>query len=176
MSYVFNSNLMDEPNPTRTGEVEKFYATVRMSQLRPAASIVLMTEKLANAGEYFDPGVVGASEKNPYTTGKNHFSGGSTGTYIGYSDGVAQLKANWKRFAARHNGGGNLLFADGHVSYYKWADVQLFKNDNLNGGGEKKLKYTDSTLPGTNNASAYSGLNDDANSPDIIWDPFGPCN
>jgi prepilin-type processing-associated H-X9-DG protein len=25
----------------------------------------------------------------------------------------------------RHSGGGNLLFADGHVTYYKWRDTQI---------------------------------------------------
>jgi prepilin-type processing-associated H-X9-DG protein len=176
MSYVINSNLLDEPNPTFTGESIPFHYSVRMSQLRPAACVVLMCEKLANGGEYMDPGVMAACNANPYTTGNNHYANGSTGAYVGYTNGVGQLKANWKRFAARHNGGGNLLFADGHVSYYKWAQVQLFINDNYQQGNEKKLKYTDETMPGTNNAKAYSGLNDNANSPTIIWDPFGPCN
>ena len=59
------------------------------------------------------------------------------------------MKANWKRFAARHNGGGNLLFADGHVSYMKWVDAQI----------QNPL------------ASPL-----DANRPGLIWNPFGPTN
>jgi prepilin-type processing-associated H-X9-DG protein len=168
-SYCFNSNLLDQISPVSANQVCPFIATARLSSLRPAAAVVLMTEKIANYAEYADPSVMRASAANPVTTGKNHDP--VTGWY---DSNIAQLKANWKRFAARHNGGGNLLFADGHVQYYKWTDVQLFKNDN---GTSKKIAFYE-PINGVNvlQSKALSGQFDDANAPTIIWNPFGPCN
>jgi hypothetical protein len=42
----------------------------------------------------------------------------------GYTNNVGQPKANWKRFTTRHHGGGFLLFADGHVAWYGWGELQ----------------------------------------------------
>jgi len=77
-----------------------------------------MVEKISYAGEYLDPGVQRwAAQHHSFAS---HVIPGE-----GYNNGIAQLKANWKRFAARHNGGGNILFADGHVAWYSWEDAQI---------------------------------------------------
>jgi len=43
----------------------------------------------------------------------------------GYLSNIGQAKADWRRFTTRHNHGGNLLFADGHVAEFGWLEVQF---------------------------------------------------
>ncbi|MFM1866927.1 MAG: hypothetical protein RL591_335 [Planctomycetota bacterium] len=60
---------------------------------------------------------------------------------------------DWQRFAARHRGGGHMLFGDGHV---EWRDNQA-----------------------SSTAANGQFVNDnslDHNKPDLIWDPLGPTN
>jgi len=66
---------------------------------------------------------------------------------------VSQAKACWTRFAARHNGGGNLLFADGHVAKFSWPEVQ-YPASSLAGGW---VPSSDANQPGK-----------------IVWCPLGP--
>ena len=61
-------------------------------------------------------------------------------------------RADWKRFAARHNFGGHLLFADNHVAHKINRDVIT------NAGGGT------AATPGS-----------DWNKPGLIWDPLGPA-
>ena len=71
-----------------------------------------MVEKIQNAGEYQDPTVQNWNKNNPSVypaKGKINAKGSNTN--------VAQSKSDWTRFAARHNHGGNLLYADGHVEF-----------------------------------------------------------
>ena len=63
---------------------------------------------------------------------------------------VRQHLANWRHFAARHDGGGHVLRGDGSVQYYL--------NDTIT---------TDST--GIKDGGA------DYNRPEIVWDPLGPA-
>ena len=114
----------------------------------------MLTEKLSYAGEYLDRGV------QMWAT-SNGFLGSSINSSQGYTGNISALKANWKTFAARHNGGGNLLFADGHVAYFKWADVQLYVKPN--------------PVPSTKPSPEYGDVYN-ANRPDLIWCPWGPCN
>jgi prepilin-type processing-associated H-X9-DG protein len=111
-------------------------------------------EKISAPGEYLNPSIQ-AWAKN------NGFLGSSINSTMGYTGKISQLKANWKTFAAMHNGGGNLLFVDGHVAYYKWTDVQLFAKPN--------------PVPSAKPAVTYGDIYN-ANRPDIIWCPWGPCN
>ncbi len=46
-------------------------------------------------------------------------------TSQGYNNKLGQSKADWTRFTTRHHGGGDLLFADGHVAWFKWTQVQV---------------------------------------------------
>ena len=92
---------------------------VKMSQLRPASSIALMVEKMISYRE-------------------------AAPAYIPAS--IDRGKTTWNRFSARHRGGGNLLFADGHVAWFTFAELMNAPN-----------------APG------------DYNQPNkVIWNPFGP--
>jgi prepilin-type N-terminal cleavage/methylation domain-containing protein/prepilin-type processing-associated H-X9-DG protein len=105
-SYVYNSMLF---TTTNDGVV---HDGMKMSMLRPASSVILMVEKLATPMEY----------SNAYEVpGTQH--GGASVTDEGYTNNIAQPKANWKRFTTRHRDGGFVLFADGHVAWFSWADV-----------------------------------------------------
>jgi prepilin-type N-terminal cleavage/methylation domain-containing protein/prepilin-type processing-associated H-X9-DG protein len=98
--YAFNSKLFGTGNDGIDREAWK------LSQLQPGSAVVLMTEKLIASGEFRAPAQV-----------TNVNSGG-------FQKNVGQPKACWTRFTTRHRGGGFLLFVDGHVSWYKWQQVQ----------------------------------------------------
>ncbi len=115
-SYVWNSQLASSIG---TGDE----TTLKMTTLGYAAETVVMVEKVANSGEYKDPVVQRWSAANPSvygSTGKINANGLTTN--------VAQSKADWTRFAARHRSGGMLMFADGHVSWFSWPQVQYPPN------------------------------------------------
>jgi len=147
MPYVFNSKLADGPggpaNPTQV-------SFPKMSQMRPTANVVVLMEKIVNAGEWKVPVV-----QNWINSAQN------AGVYKasdvdarGCLKQIAQPKSNWKRFTTRHRGGGYILFADGHCQWYRWDQVQW--------------QY---------NGSPYNGSTSDVNQPNnIIWNPFGPIN
>jgi prepilin-type processing-associated H-X9-DG protein len=46
----------------------------------------------------------------------------------------------WNGPAGRHNQGGNLSFADGHVEHWRWAAPKLFKQIGQDIGGAADLK------------------------------------
>ena len=46
---------------------------------------------------------------------------------------LAQSKVTANRFTARHDGGGNIVMADGHVQYFKNADINYPKQAPFNG-------------------------------------------
>jgi prepilin-type processing-associated H-X9-DG protein len=154
LSYCYSQSLMNPPAATLGNLNPPSVTAAKMSQLRPGASIVLMAEKLSCPGEYLDPSVQAWAASNG-------FLGSSINSKEGYTSKISQLKANWKTFGARHNSGGNLLFADGHVAYYKWTDVQLFVKP--------------SPVPAVKPATAYGNYYN-ANRPDVVWCPWGPCN
>ena len=83
----------------------------------------MVVEKLANPSEYLDSAVQRFISENP---GVYNGSGGlNLADSGGFKSNIGQPKANWKRFTTRHSGGGNLLFADGHVGYFKWRETQI---------------------------------------------------
>ena len=102
MCYVFNSKLFGTGNDGISREAWK------LTQLRPSSSTVLMTEKIISAKEYKLPAQ----------------SSSSNVTNTGFTSNVSQPKACWTRFTTRHRGGGFLLFADGHVAWFKWQQLQ----------------------------------------------------
>jgi prepilin-type N-terminal cleavage/methylation domain-containing protein/prepilin-type processing-associated H-X9-DG protein len=139
MSYVINASMTNTFGNTQS------FTTVKLSQLQPSSCVVVMVEKLDNAGEYLDPGVQRYAAANPAAYA------GLVST-AGFISNVAQPKSNWKRFTTRHHGGGNLLFADCHVSLYPWQDTQI----------------QPSQMPWTANVS-------NANQPSrIVWSIAGP--
>lgn len=152
-TYVFNSKLLDTINPT-TNEPSHF----KMSAIRNPAETVMMTEKIANAGEYLDPVVQsyinGSSGRASSSVAQASYSGVITSQ--GYVSNIGQTKADWRRFTTRHRHGGNLLFADGHVSWFGWLEVQI---------------------PASSLGSGYNANRSDANQPGfLIWSAVGPVN
>ena len=99
-----------------------YNAPPKMSQLSPASSVVLFTEKR------MAPDELPAADKN-------------------HDKSLGQVKAEHKRFAARHRKGGFLGFADGHVSW--------FSNSEL-------------TTP----HSIVNGTEDYNDHDRVLWDPF----
>ncbi len=144
ISYCYNNSLMNPPVATTANPNPALVVSARMSQLRPASSVVILCEKLSTPGEYLDPAVQRWAIANPTLATAINSS-------QGYTKKISQLKSNWKTFTTRHAGGGNLLFADGHVAYYRWSDVQV-------------------------HPTSIPGITVDANRPDVIWCPWGPCN
>jgi prepilin-type N-terminal cleavage/methylation domain-containing protein/prepilin-type processing-associated H-X9-DG protein len=112
MSYVMNSMIFTTGNDQTVREKWK------LSQLRPTSSCIIMEEKLNTPSEYAIPLVQSTLTNNHYVTDTQHIQAD------GYHNNIAQPKGNWKRFAARHRGGGFLLFADGHVAWFNWRDLQ----------------------------------------------------
>ena len=117
--YVWNSKLNDSLPVNADGTPEN----PRMSQMRPASSIVLMVEKTMNYKEIPKYGF-----PQPAT--------------------ICRGKTAYTLFTGRHTGGGNLLFADGHVGYFKLGQI-----------------WNASNAP-----SDYNQPNS------VIWNPFGTAN
>ena len=157
INYVASSNLFDAPIQTNAqaaaGYKPGYPQGQKISQLDNPSVTVMMIEKISAPGEYFDSGIQRYLAEHASSGINYHIDG------TGYNNGIGQLKANWKRFACRHNGGGNILFVDGHVQLYKWPDVQL------------------NILPGNPAASLPNEPpGGDANRADLIWNPNGPTN
>jgi prepilin-type processing-associated H-X9-DG protein/prepilin-type N-terminal cleavage/methylation domain-containing protein len=117
LCYVINSKL------NHTQPVSK------MAQLRPSSLVAIMIEKRTN-----NPAELNAPGNGLDQTTRNTLMGKN----------LARMKGNWLRFAGRHRGGGNILFADGHVGWMSLRD-----------------------------ANTTSALNNWNQPNRIIWDPFG---
>jgi len=137
-SYAWNSNLDDVP----TGGA--FVPICKMGQYRDPSSQVIMSEKTDQAGELATTGLEISTFISEHPgADMSHY------TATGYNYNIAQPKTNWKRFTLRHNGGGNVLFADGHVAFFNWNEIQI------------------QNYP----------VNPNANQPGkIVWCPWGPIN
>lgn len=129
MSYVMNSQIFQGTT----------HGAPRLSQLRPAALCVLMAERLNEAGEYRVAPVQKWAAQYPATKAKINAQG--------FNNNIAQMKADIKRFTTRHNNGGNILFADGHVEWFTWVQAQ----GNVTAKGMDINQYQT-----------------------MIWDPYGP--
>jgi prepilin-type processing-associated H-X9-DG protein/prepilin-type N-terminal cleavage/methylation domain-containing protein len=131
-SYIMNSQILSST-----------VSRAKMSQLRPAALCVLMMERLEEGGEFAIPSVQQLARRCPGTIGQHIVANG-------YNSYICDPKGDPKRFTTRHAGGGNILFADGHVAWFSWVDAQ--------------------GNPPTGSASEY-----DVNQyTTMIWDPTGP--
>jgi len=116
LCYVINSKL------NHTQPVSK------MAQLRPSSLVAIMIEKRTAEYELSVPG--------------NGLDPATLNTLLGKN--FSRMKGNWLRFSGRHSGGGNILYADGHVSWMNQHDA----NTNIAGNYNQPSR--------------------------IIWDPFGP--
>jgi prepilin-type N-terminal cleavage/methylation domain-containing protein len=109
--YVMNSKLF-------TNLTSGAYVThVKLAQLRPGSDVVIMTEKITQYGEYQV-----TTEPEVY----NYYPNPNAYNLIpqGYTSNIGQSKACNTRFTTRHRHGGFLLFADGHVAWFAWTQVQ----------------------------------------------------
>ena len=140
MTYVWNSKLGDVLN-------QPAELNVKLSHCLPGSEVVLMTEKMTNSGEYTDQAVQDYNAAYPMVY---------DGKIVpqGYDNKLAQSKADFHRFTTRHRGGGNLLFADGHVEWFTWKDVQIQPN---------QMPYN----ANTSDANQYGK---------IRWSAMGPVN
>lgn len=113
-----------------------------LSQNHSESSIVLIEEKRVHPTE------VPQDANAIYQAAVGYGPSGS----ILRGKSLCRIKGDWQRFAGRHNGGGNLLFADGHASFFKYKE--LVKPS----AGYGDASTADFNLPGK-----------------VIWNPFGPA-
>jgi prepilin-type processing-associated H-X9-DG protein/prepilin-type N-terminal cleavage/methylation domain-containing protein len=100
LCYVINGKLNDalETQYVQNNNMEP--PPVRLNMLRPSSLVCLMMEKR------MAPGELPPTDQN-------------------YGQTLGRIKGSWKRFAARHNKGGNILFADGHAVWMSNAALQI---------------------------------------------------
>jgi len=143
-SYVWNSAMYTTPN----GSGQTYQGFLKMGSFRDPTAQVIMIEKANEAGELaLTNPVVGA-----YFAANPGADGASNYTQQGYTNNLDPPKANWKRFTTRHDNGGNILFADGHVAYFKWNEVQI----------------QNTTVPTSQQNANQPGK--------VVWCPFGPVS
>jgi prepilin-type processing-associated H-X9-DG protein/prepilin-type N-terminal cleavage/methylation domain-containing protein len=158
MSYVFNSDLFTTPDPSPNDPRPKPVTVVKITQLRPSSICVLMVERLLISGEYNGRTEQILGSKYPDTIGQlmqtptNRYPGAPRDA-LGFMGDVGQLSADWGRFTTRHSGGGNILFADGHVAWYNWPQTQWQDPQT------RTPRYYDFNQPAA-----------------MIWTPFGYIN
>lgn len=68
-----------------------------------------------------------------------------------YDEDLKRQKSDWQRFAARHRGGGHLLFIDGHVEW---------------------MSNVDATTPNDPQYPRGEGPDSAYDKPNLIWDPI----
>jgi prepilin-type N-terminal cleavage/methylation domain-containing protein/prepilin-type processing-associated H-X9-DG protein len=147
MCYVMNSKLFT--TVSAPGQQPVNVTRVKLAQLHPGSSVPIMVEKIMQYGEYNVPEIYRWPGKANLQTPGPSVKG------LGYTGNIGQTKATGTRFAARHRKGGFLLFADGHVSWFAWTQVQgIIRNNN----GQGQL---------------YDINRQDQN---VIWCPYGPTD
>ncbi|HRK31129.1 MAG TPA: DUF1559 domain-containing protein [Tepidisphaeraceae bacterium] len=97
--YMYNSKLREGTNNA-----------LKMSKLRPAATVVLLAEKRMSPAE------VPRDVNEAYDTAT-----GQSDRLV--SRTLNRIKGDWQRVAGRHRKGGYLLFADGHVSWFSMKQM-----------------------------------------------------
>jgi prepilin-type processing-associated H-X9-DG protein/prepilin-type N-terminal cleavage/methylation domain-containing protein len=97
--YVYNSKLID----ASTGGL-------KMCKLHPSSDVALVIEKRMQLGEV-TPAIAGAYDK----------ASGDSNRLL--TRDLDRIKGDWQRYACRHNGGGYILFADGHVAWFSMTQV-----------------------------------------------------
>jgi prepilin-type processing-associated H-X9-DG protein len=139
--YVINSKLDNSVSQVVPGTMSTANNSplFKISQIPQSSLVPLLVEKMMSPGEL--KGVP-----------NNVYNGGP------FTDSLARGKTTFTRFSARHRQGGNLLFADGHVGWFKWYDLQPTNPIYL--------------IPGTFQ-NIWSPQNAASNIPNkVLWDPF----
>lgn len=83
----------------------------KLSQLRPASEVCVIFEKRTSLSE------VTAADDAYFVS-----QGGAAGALL--TSPVGRFRGDWRRFSARHSGGGFVLFADGHVQRLSLREVE----------------------------------------------------
>jgi prepilin-type processing-associated H-X9-DG protein/prepilin-type N-terminal cleavage/methylation domain-containing protein len=96
------------PGTYGAGDVSRF------TRLQPEANFVLVVEKRVDPGE-----LSGISDADLNNLG------------VKRNQTLTQTKVAPKRFTARHNNGGNVGFADGHVEWFSFKTVNAANNNNV---------------------------------------------
>jgi hypothetical protein len=130
--YVPNAELNNHLDISSIGEIDR---RVRLSALGQPGVTVLMMEMRSVAREldttgYSDP------TQHPF-----------------WNEALNRQMGDWQRFAARHRGGGHMMFGDGHVEWRSNRSACTTANG---------VFANDNSL--------------DHNQRDLIWDPLGPTN
>jgi prepilin-type N-terminal cleavage/methylation domain-containing protein len=128
MSYCFNSKMnkytTDFAPQTQVGYPHNVF---NITQLMPSDHVAFLIEKRLTPSE-MNPG---DKVQSPNVT-----------------TSLSQIQIDWSRFTTRHRGGGFIFFADGHVGWQGYDQVNTPPN-------------------------APNDYNDPAN---VVWNPFGPIN
>ena len=126
--YVWNSDINEGRTKDNVDDVDP----IRLFKLKQTSDTIFMLEMRTSDEEL--------PEDDPY-----------------YGEELNRHRADWKRFAARHDRGsqkgGNMVFCDGHADFVS-------------------NEYATTSRQG-NRGSDYN--NDDWNKSDLIWNPFGPA-
>lgn len=128
-NYAFNAELDDEGSKVRRRDLytKNNEKSVKLDDLPDHSATILMLEMRSSDDEL----PVGDAFKG---------------------EDLDRQKSDWQRFAARHNDGGHLVFADGHAAFFTNAYITTPDTDSVSGA-----------------ANAY-------NKQDVIWDPFGTAD
>jgi prepilin-type processing-associated H-X9-DG protein len=129
-NYVPNAEFNNHMDIASIPEIER---RVRLSQIRQPANTILMMEMRSVPQELL---LTGSGTSNPF-----------------WNENLARHMGDWQRFAARHSGGGHMLFCDGST---RWVN------------------HVDACTP--QNGSYGHHTSSDYNKPWLIWDPLGPTN
>jgi prepilin-type processing-associated H-X9-DG protein len=125
LCYLYNSKLNDSVNTPPVGGSPYGIPNLKITQFKSSSEVALMVEAMVTPGERLknDPVLL-------------------------QTDSLVRIKTAWTRFSSRHNGGGNILFVDGHVGYFTRKDL-LYNPPALSTGDYN-----------------YYGK--------VIWNPLGP--
>lgn len=137
-------------------------STAANTDQRPVYFCYVVNSKLDNslpAGQYFlKSSCLGDSTQVALLVEKGMNPSDTTPSYA--ADSLMRGKTTWTRFTRRHNGGGNILFLDGHVGSVKNKEVEPPNN------------------PVSTSSSTYTNTHKDSwNNPAynvpgvVIWDP-----
>ena len=123
--YAYNSKIFDAA-----------YPRTRITKLKNSTNTVLLVEKRMRGGE------VTAKDDTYFQSQGGPANRLTTRT-------LNRLKGDLQRFTSRHNRGGYILFADGHVAWFSQKEVLT---------------------------AAKTGVNDWNHPSSLIWNPFGPAD
>jgi prepilin-type processing-associated H-X9-DG protein/prepilin-type N-terminal cleavage/methylation domain-containing protein len=109
--YGYNSQLLSGTTFPNT-------YPVKMSQLRPGQAVPILMDRIMSPGEDTIKPIQAMANEYPRMQTYITPSG-----FVSTND-ISQPLTDVKRLAARHNGGSNILFCDGHVQLFAYTEAQ----------------------------------------------------